>query len=80
MIYDSPLPDDPIDQGDIIDGCPILHVADFDVDELGRLDLDSLEIQGAWCRVLVLTQTCDLAKHLADTYSRIGLPRPYATE
>lgn len=67
MIYDSPLPDDPIDQGDLIDGCPVFHVADFDVDEFGETALDALEIQGASCRVLVLTQTCDLANQKTTT-------------
>jgi hypothetical protein len=34
MIYDLPLPGEPIDQGDIIDRCPILRIAHFNLDEL----------------------------------------------
>jgi len=61
MIYDLPAPDDPVDQGDIIDGCPVFHVAGFQIDDLETKKPESLELQGAFCRVLVLTQTCDLA-------------------
>lgn len=44
MIYQHPLLEEPVDQGDLVAGYPI-----------------------------------HLAKHFADTFSRIGLPRPYET-
>jgi hypothetical protein len=79
MIYDLPLPGDPVDQGDIIDSCPILRIAHFSLDELASDALDSLEIEGAFSRVVVLTQTCDLAnqktpvlRHLLDTRPILG--------
>src|SRR5712692_5140808 len=56
MIYRLPQPDDPIDQGDILDGCPVLWIAGFEVD-----NLDTLETLRSIERVVVLTQTCDLA-------------------
>jgi hypothetical protein len=34
MIFDTPRLDDPVDQGDIIDGCPLHHVAAFDIADL----------------------------------------------
>ncbi len=92
MIYTCPSPDAPIDQGDILDGCPVLTIPRFNADDLSVGNPDGLEVEGAFCRVLVLTQACDLAnktlspfrehlaKHLADTYSRIGLPEPYQTD
>ncbi|MDZ7620498.1 MAG: hypothetical protein U1E05_26140 [Patescibacteria group bacterium] len=58
MIYACPSPDDRIDQGDILDGCPILNVVGFNA---GEIDTGSIEVEGAFCRVLVLTQACDLA-------------------
>ena len=60
MIFQRPPYDDPIDQGDIIDGCPIVAVADFDLDHL-----DSLQTRHTLQRVIVLTQTCDLAHRKA---------------
>jgi len=106
MIYQLPAVDQPVDQGDIIDGCPILQVALFDPQ-----DAAAPKVACSIARVVVLTQTCDLrqlhtvptevlktlcqlgqrkariqppyrehlAKHFADTYSRIGLPLPYET-
>jgi hypothetical protein len=56
MIYARPSPDEGIDQGDIVEGCPLLSVVNFDVD-----DWDKLETKHAPYRVVVLTQTCDLA-------------------
>jgi hypothetical protein len=56
MIYHLPLAEDVLDQGDIIDGCPLLYVASFDLNQL-----DSPQIEIPVGRVLVLTQTCDLA-------------------
>jgi len=61
MIYDLPARDDPVDQGDIIDGCPVLRISQFSVRDLLLEVADSLEIEGAFSRVVVLTQTCDLA-------------------
>ncbi|MCY2988302.1 MAG: hypothetical protein NTY19_10635 [Planctomycetota bacterium] len=61
MIFDSPPPDAPVDQGDIIDGCPLQHLATFDVtDLLAERAPDS--VVSTYSRVLVLTQTCDLAQ------------------
>jgi hypothetical protein len=31
MIFDAPLPDAPVDQGDIIDGCPLQHLESFNL-------------------------------------------------
>ncbi|SRR6266851_5010078 len=56
MIFATPLPEEVIDQGDIIDDCPIMSIVSFDEDRL-----DSLEGQFTPQRVIVLTQTCDLA-------------------
>jgi hypothetical protein len=56
MIYLIPPPDAPIDQGDIVDGCPILQIAHFDL----RFP-DSPKVACSIHRVVVLTQTCDLA-------------------
>lgn len=56
MIYFQPQPAAPVDQGDIIDGCPIAFVERFDNSQLNQ-------VQWAYAasRVIVLTQTCDLA-------------------
>jgi len=51
-----PPPEEAVDQGDVIDGCPILQVTGFDSD-----NVDPLEIGYSGNRVIVLTQTCDLA-------------------
>jgi hypothetical protein len=56
MIYVLPAPDAPIDQGDIVDSCPILQIAHFDL----RAP-DSPQVACSSHRVVVLTQTCDLA-------------------
>lgn len=56
MIYDVPLPNDPLDQGDIVDGCPIYQIVKFD-----RQNPVSSQVSCSTHRVLVLTQTCDLA-------------------
>jgi hypothetical protein len=61
MIYDSLAGEASIDQGDIIEGCPLLHVAAFDTAQLITGGLESLEIAGNLCRVVVVTQTCALA-------------------
>jgi len=56
MIYRQPFPEEAIDQGDIIDGCPLLEVTGFD-----PVNVDPLEVGYSGDRVVVLTQTCDLA-------------------
>src|SRR5947208_1010123 len=61
MIYDHPTPDDPIDQGDLIDGCPVVWLRSFQPDQPDAAQLD-LDLH----RVIVLTQTCDLAQQKAD--------------
>jgi hypothetical protein len=57
MIYEVPDPDAPLTQGDIIDGCPLVFwITHRDKDgNLIRSSATSNE------RVLVLTQSCDLA-------------------
>lgn len=68
MIYDAPAPDDPIDQGDLISGCPILSIAGFDLSAL-----TTPGVRSVLNRVLVLTQTCDLAndKAVAATVAEV---------
>src|SRR5438552_6231585 len=56
MIYDRPAPDDPIDQGDLIDGCPVVRVTGFEPDQPRTATVD-LDVH----RGIVLPQTCDLA-------------------
>jgi hypothetical protein len=56
MIYQRPAADERIDQGDIIDDCPLLQVTVFDPD-----DIEPLELAYNGNQVVVLTQTCDLA-------------------
>lgn len=56
MIYQLPLPEASVDQGDIIDNCPILSLAAFIPG-----NTESVEVSYAFQRVVVLTQTCDLA-------------------
>lgn len=56
MIYQAADDDTAIDQSDIIEGCPILTIKQFSLDTL-----DAPQINVTISRVLVLTQTCDLA-------------------
>ena len=56
MIYALPSPEDPVDQGDIIDDCPILQIASFDPKVPA-----APQVACSTHRVVVLTQTCDLA-------------------
>jgi hypothetical protein len=56
VIYYRPRTDVPVDQGDLIDGCPILQVVKFD-----PKNPDSPQVSCSTHRVVVLTQTCDLA-------------------
>jgi hypothetical protein len=64
MIYSYPSSDEPLDQGDLIDGCPVLHVRDFRFDPPR-----SVEVDYDFRRVIVVTQTCDLANQKATTVS-----------
>lgn len=56
MMYRLPDVNEPIDQGDIIDQCPLLNLVKPPVEAA-----DTPEIDFAPHRVVVLTQTCDLA-------------------
>ncbi len=56
MIYRQPLPEAAVDQGDIIDGCPLFGIAEFD-----SVKPESVTAEQSAARVVVLTQTCDLA-------------------
>jgi hypothetical protein len=56
MIYHLPAKEEPIDQGDLIEGCPLLILASFDLDNPAAAKVDHV-----LRRILVLTQTCDLA-------------------
>jgi hypothetical protein len=56
VIYQAAGDDAPIDQADIIEGCPILTIKQFNLDAL-----HAPQINVTISRVLVLTQTCDLA-------------------
>lgn len=61
MIYRLPSPDDPVDQGDLIDDCPVTMVTNFAVDQSDQAKV-TLDLH----RVIVLTQACDLANAKAD--------------
>jgi hypothetical protein len=56
MIYDQPLPEAGIDQGDIIEGCPIVSIVAYDLSKP-----EAAETKVNVHRIVVLTQTCDLA-------------------
>ncbi len=56
MIYLGPSPDSPIDQGDIVDQCPLTFLTEYDLNFPGQGEIECVPT-----RVLVLTQTCDLA-------------------
>ncbi len=61
MIYQNPNPDEPIDQSDLIDGCPVAAVVGGDPARPDQAQVQ-LDVQ----RGLVLTQTCDLAHDKAE--------------
>ncbi len=61
MIYSLPVPDQPLDQADIVDGVPLLEIKNFDV----RAS-DNPSIGVSLQRVIVLTQTCDLVQRKAS--------------
>jgi hypothetical protein len=56
MIYVLPAPGDALDQGDLIDGCPVFSVLVFD-----PANPAASSVKGVPQRIVVLTQTCDLA-------------------
>jgi hypothetical protein len=59
-LYRLPAPEEAIDQGDLIEDCPTLRLATYDA-----ADLRPQKIEAVSNRVLVLTQTCDLAQQKA---------------
>jgi hypothetical protein len=61
MIYHFPAPEEPLDQGDLIDGCPVVAVTEFRPDQL-----ENAKVQLDLHRVIVLTQACDLANRKVD--------------
>jgi hypothetical protein len=61
MIYELPSSEQPIDHGDLIDSCPVAMVSDLlAAHESAKIELD-------FHRVVVLTQTCDLANQRSDS-------------
>ena len=66
MIYSGPPPDDPIDQGDLIDSCPVIEIKSYQLGQQPPPDIDY-----EFRRVVVLTQTCDLANDKA-TAATVG--------
>ena len=60
MIYRLPSGEEAIDQGDIVESCPILSLVRFDPDKPSEI-----ETKHAFQRIIVLTQTCDLANQKA---------------
>lgn len=56
MIYQLSMLGPSLDQGDIIDGCPILRI-----DQFNQENPESPQVACSTHRVVVLTQTCDLA-------------------
>lgn len=57
MIYDSPESASPVDQGDIVFDCPLISIAAYDPQAP-----ESVPVDVSHERVIVLTQTCDLAQ------------------
>ena len=60
MIYLHPPSSSEVDQGDIIDSCPLAYVEKYQSVQSGEIDWAY-----ATSRVIVLTQTCDLANRKA---------------
>ena len=56
MIYELPNSEDPLDQGDLIEDCPVLNLRSHPVGSSSQWDVDY-----GFRRVVILTQTCDLA-------------------
>ena len=66
MIYDSPAQEAPLDQGDLLDDCPINLIRSFAPDTTTPPLVDF-----AFPRVVVLSQTCDLANQKA-TFANVA--------
>ncbi len=64
MIYLAAAPDEPIDQADLIEECPVTEVCSFDPADPARTDVRVVP-----ARVIVLTQTCDLANEKTNVVS-----------
>jgi hypothetical protein len=60
-LYQLPSTEDPLDQGDLIEGCPLLRMKQFDENSFVTPTVESPK-----AKVLVLTQTCDLANQKAQ--------------
>lgn len=60
MIYAQPPTDAALDQGDLIDGCPLALIKNHQSDASADAEID-YSVQ----RIVVLTQTCDLANQKA---------------
>lgn len=56
MIYDQPANDAAIDQGDLVEGCPVIRLKAVPT---GTNALEPVALH--WSRIVVVTQTCDLA-------------------
>jgi hypothetical protein len=56
MIYAGPSYGSAIDQGDIVESCPLTFLTEYDMNRP-----EEAEVECVPARVLVLTQTCDLA-------------------
>ncbi len=56
MIFRQPPREAAVDQGDMIDGCPLFGIAEFD-----PANPEAADAAQSVSRVIVLTQTCDLA-------------------
>lgn len=57
MFYQLVAPEEPLAQGDILDGCPLDRIAEGE----GPADPDAEPLRWTAC-VIVLTQSCDLAQ------------------
>jgi hypothetical protein len=66
MIYAFLQPEDPIDRGDILAGCPLMFLSRYNID-----DIDHAEVEWVPSRVLVLTQTCDLANRKVSSVTTV---------
>jgi hypothetical protein len=64
VIYLTVALDEPIDQGDLIEGCPVAEVRSFDPANPSGTDVRTVPV-----RVVVLTQTCDLANEKTNLVS-----------
>ena len=60
MIYVTPAPEHPLDQGDLVERCPIVDITSCVPDQM-----PPLPVEFEFHRVVVLTQTCDLANSKA---------------